>query len=124
MQPIVHERVDGDHRSAGRDPPLAIGVRAKHQVGECHGQELVGYAVDAAERLEQGLAHSRGAALMASTRIALSQSTVEPANKIVVADIPKKQEKTVCGLVEYAASEIMSGQRAFAKMLRMRARPS
>jgi len=53
VQKIVHQRIDRDRRHADFEPPGANGSSTNQNAGQGHGEHLVRYAVNIAQRVQQ-----------------------------------------------------------------------
>jgi hypothetical protein len=104
MKEIVHERVDHDHGSANLHPPRVAGDH--HQIGQGHGQDFVGDAVDVPQGLYEGVPHA-GLPVRTVARVSQVQLVLDPADDVAFRQITNEQEQRVGGLVEPAIAQIV-----------------
>src|SRR4051812_6527678 len=81
---VMHQRINGDHACARRDPSLAVRAAAEQEFGERHRQDLVGHAVDVPERLKQGRTHARAAVCCIETGAGIYEPLINPGYKVAV----------------------------------------
>lgn len=93
VQVIVQERVDHDHRRAGRHPSLAVRVGGEQQVSKRHRPDFLAYAVDLAQGGQERRAHTDGSVGCVEAGIGVSEPPIEPGNQVAVADVAQKQRE-------------------------------
>ena len=110
VQEIMDQGVDRHERRADFEPQRPSPAGAQQQGRQRHRQDLVRDAVDVAQRADDGLA--TGGKPIRRLGIHRTQLPINPADEIVIGDIPHEQEQAVRHLVEAAVAERVAGQGA------------
>jgi hypothetical protein len=86
-------RINGDERSTDFEPQRPSPSSAQQQRRQRHRQDLVCHPIDVAQRLNDGLA--TGGEPIRSVEIHRTQLPINPADEIVIGDIPHEQEQAI-----------------------------
>ena len=110
VQEIVDEGVDSHEGRADFDPQRPSAACCQQQVRQRHRQHLVGNAIDVPERADDRFA--QGSEPVRGLGIHSTQLPINPADEIIIGDIPHEQKQAVRHLVEAAVPERVPRQRA------------
>ena len=120
VQEIMDQGVDGHEGRADFEPQRPLLAGAQQQRRQRHRQDLVGHPIDVAQRPNDGLA--QGSEPIRRLGIHRAQLPINPADEIVIGNIPHEQEQAVRHLVEAAVAQRVAGQWAGVDVARLRAR--
>ena len=110
VQEIMDQGVDGHEGCADFDPQRPSLAGAQQQRRQRHRQDLVGHPIDVAQWANDGLA--KGSEPVRRVGIHRPQLPINPADEIVIGDVPHEQEQAVRHLVEAAVAQRVAGQGA------------
>jgi hypothetical protein len=119
MQEIVHRRVDRHQGPTELTPERPLLTGAQQHRRQRHRQDLVGNAVDVAQRTDDGLAQGRKP--IRRLGIHRTELCIDPGDEIAVGDIAHEQEQAVGHLVQVAVAQRLARQWAGGDVARLRA---
>ena len=110
MQEIMDQGVDSHEGRADFEPQRPSLAGAQQQRRQRHRQDLVSHPIDVAQRPNDGLA--TGGEPIRRLGIHRAQLPINPADEIVIGDVPHEQEQAVRHLVEAAVAQRVARQGA------------
>ena len=115
----MQQLVDHDYRRASRDPSLPARISPEKEVSQRHKPDLASDPVDAAQWLQESLAHPLTAIRCFAAWVCCRQPPVDPADEVVLTVVADEQEQRVRSLDQAPLVSGESRKRGRRKVLRL-----